>query len=159
MAALEPRSFIPPPRNDDEIQQLAEYLQTSHAEQESQTPYLISPAGDRQELPLEVFKLLSYIVDSLAEGKGVTVMPTNARLTTQQAADHLGVSRPTLVKLLEQGEIPFTRVGRHRRVTLEDLIEYDKTARETRRQTLGDLTEEAASDGTYFARPKIRKTR
>lgn len=86
-------------------------------------------------------------------------MPTNARVTTQQAVEYLGISRPTLVKLLEQGEIPFTKVGRHRRVTLEDLIEYEKTAHEERSRTLRELTKEAASEGMYFDHPDTSKTR
>ncbi len=157
--ALERRSFIPRPQNEGAIQSLATFLQTTQAEQGSQTAYLVSPTGERQEVPTEIFNLLSYIVDALSEGKGVNVMPVNAKLTTQQAADHLGISRPTLVKLLEQGEIPFTKVGRHRRVTLEDLIEYERSANEVGRQRLRDLTQEASTDGTYFEHPDTSKTR
>src|SRR5699024_10197545 len=155
--APERRSIVP--HNEPEIQELAEFLRTSNTAQEENTAYLVAPTGEKQEIPSEVFKLLSYIVESLSAGKGVTVMPTQTKLTTQQAADHLGISRPTLVKLLELGEIPFTKVGRHRRVTLEDLMEYESTAHEARRQTLRDLTQEAASQGHYFDRPETTETR
>lgn len=103
--------------------------------------------------------MLTHIVDALSRGQGVSVVPTNAQLTTQQAADHLGVSRPTLVKLLEHGDIPFTKVGRHRRVTLEDLITYEETSRHRRRQALEALTAESVADGTYFSTPDSTSTR
>ena len=155
--APERRSIVP--HNEPEIQELAEFLRTSNTAQEENTAYLVASTGEKQEIPSEVFKLLSYIVESLSAGKGVTVMPTNSQLTTQQAADHLGISRPTLVKLLELGEIPFTKVGRHRRVTLEDLIEYERTAQEQRSRTLQELTAEATSQGMYFNHPDTSKTR
>ena len=82
-----------------------------------------------------------------------------AQLTTQQAADHLGISRPTLVKLLEQGEIPFTKVGRHRRMTLEDAMAYEQSSRQSRREALRELTEQASADGTYFQHPESTETR
>jgi excisionase family DNA binding protein len=158
-SAPERRSLVPPSEHEKEFEQLARFLNTAQDTVGSEAAFLVSPTGDRQEIPSEVFEVLSYIVSSLAEGKGVTVMPTDAQLTTQQAADHLGISRPTLVKLLEQGEIPFTKVGRHRRVTLEDLMQYESAAHEARRQTLRDLTQEAASQGHYFDPPETTETR
>jgi len=70
-------------------------------------------------------------------------------LTTQEGADLLGISRPTLVRLLEAGEIPFTKPGRHRRIALADLIAYQNRARNSRRETLDAMTSEAAEDGAY----------
>lgn len=157
--ALERRSFAPPTHHEAEIAELAHFLKTSRDNQELHRSYLQAPSGDRQEIPSEIFELLTYIVDALSEGKGVTVMPTHAQLTTQQAADHLGMSRPTLVKLLEQGEIPFTKVGRHRRVTLNDLIDYEERSQQARQDTLRELTKEATSAGTYFKRPDTSQTR
>lgn len=103
--------------------------------------------------------MLSRMVEALSEGRGVSVVPTSVRLTTQQAADHLGMSRPTLVKLLERGEIPFSTVGRHRRVALDDLIGYERRARRLRRQALADLTAETAADGDYFTQSGPAETR
>lgn len=158
--ASECRSVAPRLEEEDQaIQQLADFLQKTRAAAENQSPYLVSPAGERQEVPADVFKMLTYIVDALSAGQGVTVMPTNAQLTTQQAADHLGMSRPTLVRLLEKGEIPFTKVGRHRRVRFEDLLKYEKRSHNERMQSLNELTEEAISDGTYFAHPESTETR
>lgn len=158
--ALERKSVAPRQQNGDEaIQQLAAFLQKTRRDRGDQSPYLVSPTGERQEVPSDVFKMLVYIVDALSAGQGITVMPTNAQLTTQQAADHLGMSRPTLVKLLEGGEIPFTKVGRHRRVLFEDLINYERNAHNARLQALDDLTEEAMADGTYFSQPNTTETR
>lgn len=87
--------------------------------------YLVgSTPGDQVELPAEVYQLLRQVVDALQQGLAVTVAPVNQTLTTQQAADLLTVSRPTVIKLLDEGKIPFERVGTHRRVLLRDLLRY-----------------------------------
>src|SRR6185437_6269875 len=70
---------------------------------------LVAPDGDRRAIPTEVFRALEQVVDALANGKGVTVAPYSMLLTTQEAADFLGVSRPTLVKLLESGQMEFEK--------------------------------------------------
>lgn len=82
-------------------------------------------------------------------GKAISLAPTTQRLTTQQAANFLGISRPTLVKLLEAGEIPFDRPGRHRRVGLLDLLAYQSSRRSDRKDMLQRLTTEASELGLY----------
>lgn len=93
--------------------------------------FLAGPDGDRVELPAEVYEVLRQIVDALQHGLAVTVAPLTQTLTTQQAADLLGVSRPTVIKLLDVGKIPFDRPGDrgHRRILLRDLLEYQKHRR------------------------------
>jgi excisionase family DNA binding protein len=81
-------------------------------------------AGTSVELPAEVLAVLVEVLGQLANGNGVRVVPVHAELTTQQAADILNVSRPHLVKLVENGAMPFHMVGTHRRVRLGDLLEY-----------------------------------
>ncbi|MEV1172408.1 excisionase family DNA-binding protein [Nonomuraea sp. NPDC049784] len=88
-------------------------------------------------LPREAVSLLAFVLAQAAEGRGVTVIPSRAELTTQQAADMLNVSRPYLIKLLEAGEIPFRLIGKHRRVTYEDLQEY-KRRDDAKRRTAAD---------------------
>ena len=85
------------------------------------------------------------------QGMAVTVAPQSARLTTQGAADFLGVSRPTLVRLLERGEIPMSKPGRHRYVQLSDLVAYQTSTRSRRRDVLDRMAADAADAGLYDA--------
>ena len=78
----------------------------------------------------------------VSKGKAVFVAPYNTKLTTQDAADYLGISRPTLVKLLEQGDVPFTKIGRHRRVLLSDLQQYAETRHRDNMKTFDDVAED-----------------
>jgi len=94
-------------------------------------------------LPQEVFKLLISVLAELGRGNAVTVMPVEAELTTQQAADILNVSRPYLVSLLDEGQIPYRKVGTRRRVKLIDVLSYKHQIDEARMKVLADLTAEA----------------
>jgi excisionase family DNA binding protein len=82
-------------------------------------------------------------------GKAITVAPLEQRLTTQQAADLLGISRPTLIKLLEANEIPYEKPGRHRRIRLSDVLAYQDRRRQERRARLADITRQAVEDDLY----------
>ncbi|MEU3357026.1 helix-turn-helix domain-containing protein [Streptomyces albidoflavus] len=81
------------------------------------------------------------LLAALADGQGVQVMPVDAELTTQQAADMLNVSRPYLIGLLESGEIPFRLVGRHRRIRFADLRQYIREDDAARKGAADDLME------------------
>jgi excisionase family DNA binding protein len=102
---------------------------------------LSGPSGERLVLPPEVFEVLREVVVAMAQGQAVTIAPVHQRLTTQEAADLLGVSRPTVVKLLESGEIPFEQPGRHRRVRLADVLAYRERASIERRAALDEMVE------------------
>lgn len=99
--------------------------------------------------PGEVYHLLADVVHSMREGKIITLVPHTQRLTTQEAADFLGVSRPTLVKLLEDGRIPFEQPGRHRRVLFTDVLAYRERLREERRAALEEMTRAGSEAGLY----------
>jgi excisionase family DNA binding protein len=101
--------------------------------------------GDALVIPRPTAILLAQILGALAEGRGVQIVPKDMEVTTQQAADLLNVSRPYLITLLESGQIPFRKVGRHRRVTYEAIMAYrrrDDAERRAAADNLAALSEE-----------------
>ncbi len=118
------------------------------SQSEKDIPKLVGP-GFAMELPESVFKALCQIVYYMLQGRAVSIIPVNKEITTQEAADFLNVSRPYLVKLLEQGEISFIKVGTHRRIRFSDVLEYKQQRDETRRQGLAEITHIAEDAGTY----------
>lgn len=143
-----------PPEDDAAFRQIVAQLVGD------QVPELLMPDGTRIALPSEVATVLRDVVAAMAEGKAVTVAPQHTTLTTQQAADLLGVSRPTLIKLLEAGEIPYTTPGRHRRLRLSDVLDYRdriRHERDRRLDELADVSDEAGRYGDEAARTRLRR--
>lgn len=95
------------------------------------------------ELPAGAIALLMDILEAMAAGRGVTIIPESAELTTVQAARLLNVSRPFLIKLLEEGKIPHRKVGKHRRIRLEDVSAYKAEIDREREEVLDQLVAEA----------------
>ncbi|WP_067852773.1 helix-turn-helix domain-containing protein [Nocardia shimofusensis] len=99
----------------------------------------IAGTAEPVHLPPAALEPLREVLANLAAGRGVTVIPANAELTTQQAAELLGVSRPHLIKLLHEGRIRYRLVGRHRRILAASLLEYRRTQQGEARRTADHL--------------------
>jgi excisionase family DNA binding protein len=91
----------------------------------------------------KIFDILNLIVDLTAKGKPITILQQDEELTTQQLADFLNVSRPYVVKLIDKNIIPSKKVGKHRRVLLEDAKKYKEEMQKKRAKNLGDLVKQA----------------
>ena len=144
------RKTVLPPQDLEGMLDLSRFLH-----QVTEPAALLGPDGQTVPLPLEAFRVLVDVAEAMREGKAITVAPVDQLLTTQEAANFLGISRPTLVKLLESGEIAFHRpgAGRHRRVQLQDVLAYQERKRVERRESLDALTHEAAEAGLYKGAP------
>ena len=95
------------------------------------------------ELPTSALRLLMDVLAELADGNAVQVVPIHAELTTQEAADLLNVSRPHIVKLLEEGLLPFHRTGKHRRVRFADLMQFKTERERASEQAMEELAKQA----------------
>ena len=112
---------------------------------------LLAADGQPLELPESVYRVLVETVRELAEGNAVAVLPVRAELTTQDAADLLGVSCPYLIKLIEQGTVPCTlTAGNHRRLRLTDVLAYRRVRDEERRAALDEMSAEAERLGLRY---------
>lgn len=110
-------------------------------------------ADEPIELPAAAAALLMDVLEAMAAGWGVTIIPQNAELTTVQAAEVLNVSRPFLIKLLDQGKIPHHKVGRHRRVLMEDVMNYKAAIDAEREAVLDRLVAEAQEQDMGYGLP------
>jgi excisionase family DNA binding protein len=125
------------PSELDELSQVAGQLDTILSRLE--TARLVGPDGESVELPGAAFDALKVIIDALARGQTITVVPHDKELTTQTAAGLLHISRPHLIKLLDAGELPFHRVGTHRRIRIDDVLAYQERRDQTRKTALDEL--------------------
>ena len=103
----------------------------------------IEKDGETFRIPKKAVTLLFEILNNMALGKSISILPSETELSTQQAADILNVSRPHIVKLLEEGHLPFKKTGTHRRIDLIHLIQYQKNQKATRNEKLDFLTKQA----------------
>jgi excisionase family DNA binding protein len=109
----------------------------------------IDETNEKIRIPLKALKLLARILKETSKGKPVSIVPLATELTTQAAAELLGCSRPHLVKLLEKGDIPFTKIGKHRRIKYEDLTEYKQKMKQKQEKLLREMMELDEESGLY----------
>jgi excisionase family DNA binding protein len=142
MATLADQSFVPP-------EDTAELVELLRRIERVDKPCLVGPEGERIALPDPVFRALRQVVSALAEGNAILVSPHEPLLTTQEAADILGISRPTLVRLLEAGEITYEMRGSHRRVRFSELMKYAERAAREREASLHEIARTNEELGLY----------
>jgi excisionase family DNA binding protein len=106
--------------------------------------------GQTLVLPKAVTRLLSHILTEMAQGNAVTLIPVHAELTTQEAADYLGVSRPYLISMLEAGTLPFGKVGTHRRIRFNDVKAFKKIKDKDREAAMHELANQAQELGMGY---------
>ncbi len=104
---------------------------------------ILSNGQEQAALPEQIIDALRQTLVALARNQAVTILPTDTLLTTQQAAEVLGVSRPTLIKILEAGDIPYLTPGRHRRIQLTDVLAYQRRRSIQAGRALDELMEDS----------------
>lgn len=129
-----------------EIQDIYQKLRTSDAK-------LVGPDGKAQVLPPSLYSFLCTLLADLKDGYSVTILQSNLSVTTVEASKLLGVSRTHLIGLLEKNEIPFHKVGTHRRMLVRDVLAYKAKRDIGRRKTLDDLARSEYEEGIYDRMP------
>jgi|SRR6185312_839431 len=114
-----------------------------------ETEIEIEETRDKIKVPSKALKLLGDILKSMGQGKPVSIVPIETEVTTQKAAEILGCSRPHLVKLLEDGVIAYAKVGKHRRIRLEDVLKYQKQMKENQKRQIIEIMNFDEEKGLY----------
>lgn len=109
----------------------------------------IEETKEKIVIPVRALKLLGDILKAMSQGKPVSIVPVATEITTQKAAEILGCSRPHVVRLLEEGKIEFTKVGKHRRIKFEDVLKYKKLKKDEQKRLIIDMMNFDEKAGLY----------
>lgn len=141
-----PETVTPSEEDLEQMLKLSRFLEDHTAD-----AVIVGPDGQQTSIPESAYRVLVAAAEAMRHHQAVTIAPIDQQLTTQQAADMLGISRPTLVKLVEDGTIPCSKPSgsRHRRIRLADLLAYQRAREQQRSQALDELVEDAEDDGLY----------
>jgi excisionase family DNA binding protein len=136
---------LPPSEGEATVARTSKQLLSRYVREDQSLTVQVMDADHEEpiELPAGAVSLLLDILGAMAAGHGVTIIPEDAELTTVQAAEILHVSRPFLIKLLEEGQIPYRRVGKHRRIRMEDVMNYKQAIDQQREAVLDQLVADA----------------
>jgi excisionase family DNA binding protein len=151
LTAFAHRQF-PPSATDAAVARLSGQILLPFARRNQPLTICVTDAGQEQdiELPASAVTMLMEILVSMAAGRSVTIVPENAELTTVEAAEVLNVSRPFLIKLLDGKKIPFRKVGKHRRIRMEDVMAFKAAIDSERQSVLDQLATEAQKQGMGY---------
>jgi excisionase family DNA binding protein len=145
-----------PPEQQAQIAALARAMEGMTHAPRRRAPkcQLVGPDGEATSIPESVFHVLERVAEVMARGDSITLVPVGKEVTTQQAADLLNVSRQYLVRLLDEGRIPFRKTGKHRRVRIADVLAFKEERDRNRRAGLRELSRLTQEFGGYDAEAK-----
>ena len=109
----------------------------------------LKPNEQSLHIPEKAMRLLLAILNNMADGKDTAVLSADTYISTQEAADYLKVSRPHVVRMVEAGDIPFIKVGTHRRIKFSDLVAFEKKMKRGQRRALKFITQQDQEMGLY----------
>lgn len=143
---------VPKPSKEEQRAAMISYqaLSSTLNEIKDKNPEIeIEETQEKIRIPLSALKLLAKILKETSQGKPVSIVPIATEVTTQAAAEILGCSRPHVVKLLESGEMKFTKVGKHRRIKYQDIIAYKKSLKQRQEQLISKIMDTDEKTGLY----------
>lgn len=149
------------PTNDEAIAPVVDFVdafQRKHSREPDAQCFLSGPGkNEHVALPRDLHEILAQAARALMSGQAVTIHPNNTTITTQEAADLLGVSRPTVVRLIDAGKLPAEKINRHRRLLLGDVLEYHRELQEKQRRFIADTTDDGPAPSAEDFRTVRRK--
>jgi len=141
--------YSPPNGSNVEEIETIKQLKKLIAKAENKGLQISTSNGESIALPNSVTDIFRTVINVIAQGKGISLIPVAEEVTTTQGAEILNISRPYLMRLIENGEIPYHQVGTHKRINLQDLLEYKKIRDTKRKKGLQKLTELSQELGLY----------